>query len=251
MKSKLYGTLTLWYTLSRVIHSPQSLAVPWTCPVSVSVRWCSSYVWTWKRRGNVELHHDTPTAPWKPLGPCQTQSESTSQTDREKVCMEGALCTCMKIRNEEYIKSCRIWLIGSRFFAICLLRSHLPNHILRYLYGTYQPDYQPDYRCTYCRRGDKKVAPQAHVRATTGRGGQGQQFVEHLCLVCVCVCGILWFWEVHKPRSVTWIWMYKYIQQQNSALYRKLLNTPFDRPLYKNYVYKESFFTTSYDHTRL
>ncbi len=45
---------------------------------------------------------------------------------------------------------------------------------------------------TYCRRGDKKVAPQAHVRATTGRGGQGQQFVEHLCLVCdvcgVCVC---------------------------------------------------------------
>ena len=46
------------------------------------------------------------------------------------------------------------------------------------------------HQTTYCRCGDKEVAPQAHVRATTGRGGQGQQLVEHLCMG-VCVCGVM------------------------------------------------------------
>ncbi len=53
----------------------------------------------------------------------------------------------------------------------------------------------PTRQTTYCRCGDKEVAPQAYVRATTGRGGQGQQLVEHLCMgvrvwcdVCACMC---------------------------------------------------------------
>lgn len=66
------------------------------CPVSVSTRSSSFSWWRRKRRGTSPLRCDTPTAPWRWSGLCQTRSKSASWTVQYVGTLNGYTCRSLK-----------------------------------------------------------------------------------------------------------------------------------------------------------